>query len=101
MAGISGMYVPFSFLVACIVVLFTALSYAELSARFPLIAGEAVYINAGFRLPWLATGVGLLIAISGLLSSATILHGFHGYFSTFITMPQSITEAAIATLENF
>lgn len=98
MAGISGMYVPFSFLLACVVVLFTALSYAELSARYPVSAGEAVYINEGFKMPWLSTAVGLLIAISGLLSSATILHGFHGYLSTFIALSESLTIFVVVSL---
>jgi len=47
-AGLSGIYMPLSFLLASIVVLFTALSYAELSARYPVSAGEAVYIYKGF-----------------------------------------------------
>lgn len=91
MAGIAGLYVPFSFLVACVVVFFTALSYAELSARFPLSAGEAVYIYEGFGSPLLSMAAGLLIALAGLLSSATILHGFHGYLSTFVASPEIVT----------
>ncbi|MFT7879543.1 MAG: amino acid permease [Sulfurimonas sp.] len=91
MAGISGIYIPFSFLLACVVVLFSAMSYAELSARFPLSAGEAVYVYEGFGSPMLSTAVGLMIAFAGLLSSATILHGFHGYLSTFIASPESVT----------
>ena len=35
MAGLAGIYIPLSFLLACIIVSFTALSYAELSARYP------------------------------------------------------------------
>jgi APA family basic amino acid/polyamine antiporter len=91
MAGIAGMYVPLSFVVACFVVFFTALSYAELSARFPLSAGEAVYINEGFHKPWLSTVLGLMIALAGLLSSATILHGFYGYMSSIIVIPEFIS----------
>ncbi len=89
-AGISGIYLPLSFLLACIVVFFTALTYAELSARHPLSAGVAVYINAGFKNPALATFVGLTIALSGLLSSATLLHGFYSYLSIFIVSPEII-----------
>ncbi|MDM5271767.1 amino acid permease [Sulfurovum sp. zt1-1] len=91
MAGIAGMYVPFSFLLACVVVFFTALSYAELSARFPLSAGEAVYVYEGFGSPAFSRGIGLLISFAGLLSSATILQGFHGYLSTFIALPEIVT----------
>ncbi len=91
MAAITGIYIPLSFLLASVVVLFTALTYAELSARYPLSAGEAVYINAGFHSPLLSTLIGLAIALTGLLSAATILHGFHGYLSTFIQTPEIVT----------
>ncbi len=97
MAGLAGIYIPFSFLLACIVVSFTALTYAELSARYPVSAGEAVYINAGFDSPTFATVIGLTIAFAGLLSSATILDGFHGYLSTFMQIPEIVT-AFIVTL---
>lgn len=90
-ARIAGIYLPLSFLVACIVVFFTALTYAELSARFPQSAGVAVYINAGFNSPVLSTVVGLTIAFSGLLSSATLLDGFHSYLSVFIQVPEITT----------
>jgi len=98
MAGIAGVYIPLSFLLACIVVLFTALSYAELSARYPLSAGVAVYINAGFNSPVLSTVVGLTIALSASLSAATILHGFHGYMSTFIQSPEIVTILILVVL---
>ena len=91
MAGIAGIYIPLSFLIACVVVFFTALSYSELSARYPVSAGEARYIHEGFNSPTLSTIVGLSIAFSGLLSSATILHGFHSYMSTFIDAPKVLT----------
>lgn len=98
MAGIAGVYIPLSFLIACIVVTFTALSYAELSARYPKSAGEALYINEGFHNTTLSTLVGLSIAFTGLLSSATILHGFHGYLSTFVQTPEIATILIIIIL---
>ncbi len=97
-AGIAGVYIPLSFLLACIVVSFTALTYAELSARYPMSAGEALYINAGFNSPILSTMVGLSIALTGLLSSATIIDGFHGYLSTFIQTPEIITTLIVIML---
>ena len=97
-AGIAGVYIPLSFLLACVVVSFTALTYAELSARYPMSAGEALYINAGFKSPVLSTLVGLSIALTGLLSSATILHGFQGYLSTFIEIPEIITTLIVVIL---
>jgi len=98
MAGIAGVYIPLSFLLACIVVSFTALSYAELSARYPLSAGEAIYINEGFNSPPLSIFVGLSIALTGLLSSATILDGFHGYLSSFVQTPEIISTLIIVMI---
>ena len=97
-AGISGDYLPLSFLLACIVVFFTALTYAELSARHPLSAGVAVYINAGFKSPVLSTIVGITIALSGLLSSATLLHGFYSYLSIFIQTPEILTTLIVVII---
>ena len=40
-AGNAGMAAPFAFIIAALLATFSALSYAELSARYPLSAGEA------------------------------------------------------------
>ncbi len=94
-AGVSGYYMPLSFVIACIVVFFTALSYAELSARYPVSAGEAVYIYEGFGSDRLSIMIGLMIAFSGLLSSATIIHGFYGYLHTFLEIPSFIISTVL------
>lgn len=90
-AGISGIYTPISFIVACIVVLFTALSYSELSARFPYSAGEALYAKHAFNSKYISIFIGIIIALSGILSSATIIHGFNGYISNFFDLPTTLT----------
>jgi len=98
-AGVAGFFTPISFAVACIVVLFTALSYAELSARYPLSAGEAIYTKYGFNSIKLSVAVGLTISFSGTLSAATIVHGFNGYVSLFTDLPSYIVAfLLIATL---
>jgi len=97
-AGISGMYVPFSFLLACIVIFFTALTYAELSSRFPYSAGEALYAKEAFNSKNLSISIGLVISLTGILSSATILHGFNGYISYFIDLPPYITSTVVITV---
>lgn len=83
-AGEAGYFAPFSFLLASIIASFSALSYAELSARFPVSAGEAVYLYEGFRLRWLSITVGLLIIGAGIMSSAAIVHGFVGYLKVML-----------------
>ena len=73
------------------------LSYAELSSRFPLSAGEAVYVDKAFGSKVLNIIVGYAVASTGLVSSATILKGFHGYLELFVSIPQwlSITVMVI------
>ncbi len=78
-AGVAGMHAPFSFLLATGLASFTALSFAELSSRFPRAAGEAVYVREGFGLRWLATGVGLLAVTAGIVSASTVVVAFVGY----------------------
>jgi amino acid transporter len=94
-AGEAGMYLPFAFFVASVVAAFSALTYSELSARYPLSAGEAVYIDEGFHITALSRLTGLLIAFAGMVSAATIARGFYGYFSVFIELPEPLVVAGI------
>jgi len=86
-AGIAGTYTPVAFLIASIIAGFTALSYAELSSRFPKCAGEVVYLQEAFHLRWLSVAVGIAIATTGIVSAATIANGSVGYLQQFITLP--------------
>ncbi len=97
-AGEAGLYVPFAFLVASVVAAFSALTYSELSARFPLSAGEAVYIDEGFHRTALSRLTGLLIAFAGMVSAATIARGFYGYFNLFVELPEPLVVAGIVLL---
>ena len=83
----SGLYAPVSFLLASLIVAFSAFSYAELSSRYPRSAGEAVYVRKAFGSDWLFTLVGLAVVLTGVVSSATIATGFVGYMTLFITAP--------------
>lgn len=94
-AGVAGMAAPFAFLLAGTLVLFSAFSYAELSSRFPKSAGEAIYVEEGLGLAPLAMAVGLLIVSIGVVSTATLVHGFVGYLQVFLPWPDT---AIIVTL---
>ena len=48
-AGHAGVYAPWSFMLAAVVMAFTVASYIELSTRYPVSAGEAAYIRAAFQ----------------------------------------------------
>jgi amino acid transporter len=89
-AGYAGMYAPLSFLVAAVVATFTAFTYAELSARFPLSAGEAVYVRHGLNSRLLAIGVGLLIVLMGAVSAAAMSRGFVGYLHVLLDLPDAL-----------
>jgi amino acid transporter len=86
-AGEAGMLAPLAFFVACLVAAVTAFTYAELTARFPLSAGEAVYVQQGFAKVSLSVLAGLLISLAGLVSAATIVLGFVGYLQVFVDIP--------------
>ena len=100
-AGEAGYFAPLSFLLASIIASVSALSYAELSARYPVSAGETVYLYEGFQLRWLSMVVGLLIVSATIMSSAAIVHAFVGYFKvtmiSYLPAFQLIPSAAIIT----
>jgi len=94
-AGRTGAFAPLSFLVAAVLSALTAFSFAELGGRFPKSAGEAVYVLEGFGKRWLSLIVGLLVAFSGIVSSAAISQGFAGYLHTFIDVPDVLAQSLL------
>jgi len=86
-AAKAGIFAPVSFILAAFVTGFTGLSYAELSTRMPVSAGEAAYVRAGFNSSTLALVVGLMVAASGVISSAAVSIGAASYLQHFISLP--------------
>ena len=84
----AGIFAPVSFLVAALLACLSAFAYAELAARFPLSAGEAVYVQEGIGIQFVSALVGVLIILAGIVSAATILRGFT------MTPPAPITGSA-------
>jgi len=89
-AGRAGIYAPSAFVVAAVAVLFSASSFAEMARRFPVSAGEAAYVQAGFGWTWLSTFVGLLVVAAGTVSCAAIAIGSIGYIREFLDLPQPL-----------
>jgi len=83
----AGPYVPVAFLIAALLALCTALSYAELATRFPKSGGAAVYVQAGFQRPCLSVFVGFPLILTGMVSTATLVNGFVGYLRVFADTP--------------
>ncbi|MEW9919329.1 APC family permease [Marimonas sp. MJW-29] len=80
-AATAGPYAPSAFIVAALVMLFSAGSFAELSGRVPQSAGEAAYVEAGFRTPFLTLFTGALLLAATIVSSAAITVGSAGYIA--------------------
>lgn len=97
-AGAAGGWAPVSFLLASALAAFSALSFAELSSRYPKSAGPAVYVFKGFGSPGLSTCVGFLVIFSGVVSAATIANGFVGYLDGFIVLPPPVAVTALVLL---
>jgi amino acid transporter len=91
----AGLFAPFSFLLACLIAGLTAFSFAELSARFPQSAGEAVYVSRGFRSRQAAFVTGLLVILAGIVSSASIVNGFVGYLGEYVAIHPWLVVAAL------
>lgn len=98
-AAEAGFYAPVSFLLAAAVVAFTGFSYSELSTRFPVSAGEAAYVGEGLNSRILAMTVGLMVAASGVVSSAAISIGATAYLGHLVPVtPVVLTTLIIVVL---
>lgn len=86
LAGISGYMAPAAFLLALMMAGVSALSFAELSSRYPQAAGASLYIKQSFGSKKLALIVGILVALAGIVSSAALVNAFTGYLSQFIEL---------------
>jgi len=89
-AAAAGYAAPLSFLVAALIALFSAFSYAELGARFPKSAGEAVYIDEAFARRSLTKLVGLMVVATGIVSAATMATGVVGYAQIFFPLSSAV-----------
>jgi len=99
--GAAGMGAPLAFIIAAVIAALTAFTYGELAARFPVSAGEAVYVHQAFDLRWLSMVVGLLIATAGMVSSATLARGFVGYFQVLLNLPDALLIVTVVSILGF
>jgi len=89
--AIAGYLTPVAFLVASIIAAFSAFAYAELSSRYPLSAGEAVYVERAFALRAYSVSIGLLMVFVGIIASATLVKGFIGYFDYIVPVDERLS----------
>lgn len=75
-------------LVALVLALFTAGSYAELVTKYPKAGGAAVFAARAFRRPLVSFLVGFSMLAAGVTSAAGLSLAFAGdYLATFIDVP--------------
>ncbi len=97
----AGLGAPLAFILAAIVAALSAFTYGELAARFPVSAGEAVYVHQAFDLRWLSMAVGLMIAAAGMVSAATLARGFAGYFRVLVDLPDALVMVCLVAALGF
>ena len=85
-SGLSGNGIWLSFVIAAVVASITALSYAELSSRYPEAGAEYVYVENSFG-KFYAWIVGWLIIAGSIIGGSTVAIGFSRYFSSLFNTP--------------
>jgi len=94
-AAQAGVWAPLSFFISAAIAAICGLSFGELAARYPESAGEAAYVQAGFRIPQLSALVGFAVAVTGVVSAAAIAVGFAGYLKIFVAVPPELAVAGL------
>lgn len=84
-----------AFVGSAVAALPTALSYAELSSRYPRSAGESVFAKRAFDSDAVAFLVGYLVLASGIASTAAVSHGFADYLASLLPTTSSLRIGAI------
>src|SRR5918996_524190 len=94
-----------AFLLALILAVFTACSYAELVTKYPRAGGTATNAHNAFKVPFVSFMVAFAAAASSLFSSGTLSRAFAGdYLKQFINVPTvavALVFIAIVGLINF
>jgi amino acid transporter len=84
-AAYAGYHAPLSFIIASILAGFTAISFAELSSRYPQAASAALYVQNSFDSRKLASIIGLMVIFAGLVSAAALINGFWNHIQAFFS----------------
>jgi APA family basic amino acid/polyamine antiporter len=92
MAGDVGGVIWLPLLIALVVALLTAGTYAELITKYPHAGGAARYVDRAFGIPYLSFLVGFLMMASGITTAAALANAFAGdYLAALIDVPPAPT----------
>ncbi|MDN5872384.1 MAG: amino acid permease, partial [Nitrococcus sp.] len=90
--AVTGGAIWSAFLLALVLAVFTAFSYAELVSKYPQAGGAASYVHRAFKVPFLSFLVAFAVVMSGVTSASALAIAFAGdYLDTFFTAPKVIT----------
>jgi amino acid transporter len=89
-AGEAGMATPFALILSGLLALISATSFAELSSRYPVSAGEVRYVRMGFGRADLAAVIGVLVILTGIVSAATLAVATIGFLRDLADINESL-----------
>ncbi|MDX1387004.1 MAG: amino acid permease, partial [bacterium] len=99
--GLAGLGAWATFILAAIVAVVTGLSYAELTARFPVSAGAAAFVRRAFPGRFVATMAGTIVLGTGLASAATVTVAFSDYLQQIVTVPPWLAQITLVAGVSF
>ena len=95
-AGRAGDALWIAFCASGAVAFFTALTYAELATSYPKASAEFTYLSKAFpRAPSFAVVIGVLVAFSGIATTATVALAFGGYLAGFVDVPPFVAAVSL------
>ncbi len=89
-AGVAGMAAPLAFAFTGTLALLTALSFAELSSRYPVSMGSARYVYEGYKHVGLSKLTGWLVIFSGVVSAATLGVASAGFLNDLLAIHPTV-----------
>ena len=97
-AGHSGPNTILAFLIAMVIAALTAMSYMELSSRYPKSASASIYLYEAFKNRALSVAVGIALVLGGITSAAALSKGFAGYLDSVFSVNQTLAAVALIIL---
>lgn len=95
-AGRAGDALWICFALSAGISLLTALSYAELATAYPQASAEFTYLRRALpKWPGIALVTGLLVALSGAATAATVAISFAGYLGSMVELPTNLVAWAL------
>jgi len=96
--GEAGRLAPLAYVLAGVVAISSALSFAEMGARIPTAGGPIDYLERAFDVRWLGSGAGWMLIVANTVSAATIVTGFVAYLNSFAFVPDWMATVALVVV---